>query len=137
MESTRTLPDLVFGPGQTGALAFRVRWQGPQDVDLYVQEPSGFLIYYGDPESPTGGTLDVDANAACWEQSPDPTENIFWPEGMAPSGTYQFWADLYSACGASETPAVTLYVIRAGVIDQTINTSISGGQTATYEYQYP
>lgn len=128
---------VYIGPGQTGALAFRVRWQGPQDVDLYVREPNGEVIYYGNSTSSTGGQLDVDANAGCSGPDPDPTENIFWPEGMAPAGTYQFWADLWSPCGASETPAVTLYVIRAGVIDRTINTSISGGQTATYDYQYP
>ncbi len=128
---------VYIGPGQTGALAFRLRWQGPQDVDLYVREPNGEVIYYGNSTSSTGGQLDVDANSGCYEVAPDPTENIFWPEGMAPAGTYQFWADLWSDCGGSETPAVTLYVIRAGVIDRTINTSISGGQTATYDYQYP
>ena len=128
---------VYIGPGQTGALAFRLRWQGPQDLDLYVEEPGGEVIYFGHRTSATGGQLDVDANAGCSGPDPDPTENVFWPEGMAPSGTYHFWADLWSPCGASETPAITLYVIRNGVIDQTINTSISGGQSQTYDYQYP
>ena len=128
---------VYIGPGQTGALAFRLRWQGPQDIDLYVEEPNGEVIYYGNRTSSTGGELDVDANAGCSGPDPDPTENIFWPEGMAPAGTYHFWADLWSPCSSTDTPAITLYVIRDGVIVRTINTAISGGQSETYEYQYP
>ena len=127
---------VYIGPGGTGALAFRMRWPGSQDLDLYVREPNGEIIYYGNPSSATGGQLDVDANAGCSGPAPDPTENIFWDE-EAPVGTYEFWGDLWSECGASPTPDVTLFVIVNGVIHRVIDTAISGGETQHYTHEHP
>ena len=125
------------GPGQTGDIAFRLTWSGPQDLDLYVKEPNGEVIYYGNPQSATGGKLDVDSNAGCSSESPSPTENIFWPVGQAPHGTYEVWADRYSSCSASPTPAYTLRIFVGDTVVQTINGTISSGgdsQHVTYAY---
>lgn len=127
---------VYIGPGGTGALAFRLRWDGPQDLDLYVTEPNGETIYYGSRTSSTGGALDVDANAGCSGPASDPTENIFW-ENEAPVGTYEYWGDLWSDCDATSTPHVTLFVIVNGVIHRVIETEISGGETQHYTHQHP
>ncbi len=127
---------VYIGPGGTGALAFRLRWDGPQDLDLYVTEPNGETTYFGSRTSSTGGQLDVDANAGCSGPAPDPTENIFW-ENEAPVGTYEYWGDLWSDCDATSTPSVTLFVIVNGVIHRVIETEISGGETQHYTHQHP
>jgi len=58
-------------------------WTGAADLDLWVIEPSGTRIYYGDPASPSGGQLDVDNR--CDNFRVGRPENIFWPRGKAPA----------------------------------------------------
>ncbi len=124
---------IYVGPGGTGDLAFRLRWDGPQDLDLYVRDPSGEIIYYGNPISESEGRLDVDANAGCSGPAEHPTENIFWEENTAPSGTYEFWAERWSACDATPTPDYRLLVLVDGVIVRDLpGVMPSGGQTAVY-----
>jgi hypothetical protein len=82
-----------------GDIAFRIQWEGPADLDLYVLEPSGERIWFGARRSATGGFLDVDCNfvAIC----PRPVENVFWAKGTAPAGTYHYQVGLANAHGAS------------------------------------
>jgi len=124
--------------GQTGDVSFRLTWNGPQDLDLHVIEPGGERIYYSNPTSATNGQLDVDSNAGCGSESPSPTENIFWPEGSAPRGTYEFWADLWSNCSGSDTPAYTLRVFEGDTVVQTYTGSISSSteQSPHYTHTY-
>jgi hypothetical protein len=123
--------------GQTGDVSFRLTWSGPQDLDLYVIEPSGELIYFGHSTSATHGELDVDSNAGCGSPSPSPTENVFWPEGSAPHGTYTFYARRWSACSATTTPAFTLRVFEGSTVVRTINgTMPEGGETEHYTHVY-
>jgi hypothetical protein len=126
---------VYVGPGGTGELAFRLRWDGPQDLDLYVQAPTGDIIYWANP-SAAGGQLDVDANSGCSGPDPDPTENIFWEEN-APPGEYRYWAELWSDCDASPTPDLNLLVIVGGVIHRSIPTAIANGETQHYPHQHP
>jgi len=66
----------------TGALQISLSWDTPTDQDLYVTDPSGFTIYYGDTYSlDTDGQLDRD------DLDGFGPENIFWTED-APDGTY-------------------------------------------------
>ena len=123
--------------GQTGDVSFRLTWSGPQDLDLYVTEPSGETIYYSHTSSATNGQLDVDSNAGCSNPSSSPTENVFWPEGSAPHGTYQFYARRYSACSATSTPSFTLRVFEGETVVRTINSTIpEGGETEHYTHIY-
>ena len=64
--------------GQTGDVAFRLTWSTAEDLDLYVREPSGEVIYFGNSVSDTNGQLDVDPNAGC---SQDRTYNHTMPDG--------------------------------------------------------
>lgn len=85
----------------TGDVQISVTWDSPADVDLHVIEPNGTEIFFGAPRSSTGGELDLDSNAGC---SDGPrAENISWPSGRAPSGTYTVRLSYRSNCGAPET----------------------------------
>jgi hypothetical protein len=82
-----------------------------------VTEPDGTTIYYSSPgPTSTGGQLDVDSNVGC--ENDGGVENIFWPPGNAPSGSYtvtvtgyQLTADDGSGCGSGD---YTLSITVAG-----------------------
>jgi hypothetical protein len=71
----------------TGDVRATLTWTGDCDLDLHVTDPSGSEIYYGNPTSPSGGQLDVDDIPGPGETGTH-VENIFWPTGGAPRGTY-------------------------------------------------
>ncbi len=124
--------------GQTGDVAFRLTWNGPQDLDLYVKEPNGTLIWYGNkgPTS-TEGQLDVDSNAGCSGPDQSPTENVFWPVGKAPHGTYEFYVRRWSECGATSTPSYTLRVFEGETVVKTLpGTMPESGETQHYFHEY-
>jgi len=106
-------------PGGTGALSFRLRWDGPQDLNLVVLTPDDEEISHENPSSSTGGQLDHDANADCQQSSSAPPETISWPSGKAPRGEYYAWVELASLCGGASDPPYTVEVIVDGVVKKT------------------
>jgi len=104
---------------QTGDVQVTLRWNTPDDVDLYVQDPAGDQVFYGNPSVPSGGQLDVDANLGCAEQMASPVENIFWPTGGGVPGDYVVTVSLFSFCGPP------------GPIDFTLTTLVRG-ETQNY-----
>jgi hypothetical protein len=107
----------------TGDVQISVTWNSNADVDLHVVEPNGTEIYWGNERSSTGGELDLDSNAACSGDNVR-AENIRWPSGRAPSGTYIVRVDYWDACGASST-SYTVRVIN-GNSTQTFSGSFTG-----------
>jgi hypothetical protein len=93
---------LVVG---TGVVQVSVTWNTNADVDLYVVDPTGAEIYYGNDTAASGGFLDLDSNAACSGDNIR-NENITWSES-APSGTYTVRVNLWDDCDAP----VTAYVV--------------------------
>ena len=89
----------------TGSVQVSLSWDVDSDVDLHVIDPNGDEVYYSRRSVPSGGTLDLDSNAGC---SVDRirNENVTWPEGEAPSGTYTVRVDYWSSCSVSETSYV-------------------------------
>lgn len=81
-------------PG-TGDIAFRLRWEGEADLDLHVEDPAGGHLQFLMPKSESGGILDIDCNAAPDRICSSPIENVFWPTGVAPAGTYKTWVELF------------------------------------------
>ena len=74
----------------SGALQVSLSWNtGGTDLDLWVTDPSGTRIYYGNPASSTGGQLDRDDTDGFGP------ENIFWAEEAAPDGEYLIEVDYY------------------------------------------
>lgn len=83
----------------TGDLQINLTWDTDgTDVDLYVEEPSGYVIYYGDKQSPSGGQLDRD------DTNGFGPENIFWNNSL-PDGTYKIWVEYYKG-----SPRTNFYV---------------------------
>jgi len=68
-------------------------WNNYNDLDLHVVCPSGERIHGGNRESACGGILDVDANVR--PETKKPVENVVWPEGKAPGGTYKAYVHHY------------------------------------------
>lgn len=97
---TTDVPITVTKVG-TGDVQVNVSWDVDTDVDLHVVEPSGEEVYYGNTTSATGGTLDLDSNAGCTLDHKR-AENITWPTGKAPTGTYHVIVDSFSLCAFTQ-----------------------------------
>ncbi|PSB20459.1 hypothetical protein C7B61_03470 [filamentous cyanobacterium CCP1] len=88
----------------TGDIQVTLRWSTLDDLDLAVTDPNGEIVAYYNRAVPSGGQLDVDANAGCAEQNSSPIENIFWPPSQAPQGNYTVTVNLFARCGNSSGP---------------------------------
>jgi hypothetical protein len=78
--------------------------------------------------------LDVDANAACNGTTSSPRENIFWPTGSAPTGTYNVSVNYFRGC--TDPPVASSFTVNV-VVDGHFMTlmegSIGGGsRSATF-----
>jgi hypothetical protein len=117
---------LVLAPGDIQA---SLTWSSAADLDLHVTDPSGEEVWYHNPGPvASGGYLDVDANAACREALVNPAENIVWPSGSAPSGTYQVRVAVYDPCGAADLS----WQLRVRVRDQVVLDTTGTGDSAVY-----
>jgi hypothetical protein len=106
----------------TGAVQISVSWNVDSDVDLHVVDPSGEEIYFGNPSSASGGTLDLDSNPDC-DIDGKRNENITWQDS-APAGTYIVRVALYNSCGV--TPS-----------DYVVTVQVAGQPTRTYTGSLP
>ena len=77
----------------TGDVQVTLRWSGSSDLDLHVTDPNGEEISFLATTSTSGGQLDVDCipGTSCAADGPH-VENVFWPTGAAPSGSYTAFA---------------------------------------------
>lgn len=85
--------------GQPGNPRFNLQFTNKDnvDLDLYVKTPAGNVIYYGNPTD-DNGQLDIDCYCESCEQGPN--ENIYWKDGTAPTGKYEFWVKYFEACSS-------------------------------------
>ena len=118
-----TTPVEVVNVG-TGDVQVSLSWNTDADVDLHVIDPSGEEIFYGNRSATSGGELDLDSNAACSSDGPR-NENITWPTGHAPSGTYRVAVDYWSNCTAAAT-AYTVTVNQKGRAPMTFTGNFTG-----------
>jgi len=122
--------------GQDGNPRFNLQFTNAEnvDLDLYVQTPSGAIIYYAN-KSADEGTLDIDCLCSACPQGPN--ENIFWENGTAPSGTYTYWVKYYSSCtGGSPSSDFTLRIIRNGSVLETKTGTLTTGITTKWTFQH-
>lgn len=122
-------------PG-TGDIAFRLYWQGEEDLDLHVQEPSGASIYFMTRKTESGGELDVDCNSApdrlCWS----PIENVFWPVGKAAEGDYTYWVEVFEHPNAQPRIPYTLQVLRGQQVVHTEKGTLGVRVHSSQKYHY-
>lgn len=90
--------ELSVLPVGTGDVEVTLTMTEATDLDLYVVDPTGVVVYYGDDENVSGGQLDLDANAGCGGNMGVNNEHIFWPAGRAPAGTYTVRVANFSSC---------------------------------------
>ena len=109
-----------------GALQFALNWNRPNDMDLHVIEPNGEMVYYANPVSSTGGTLDLDSNAGCTIDNVN-NENVIWDADVAPEGEYQIGVNLWSACTVQEDTEWRLTILVDGVPVETVTGTRSPG----------
>lgn len=118
--ATQTVQALDVG---TGVVQVSVSWNVDSDVDLHVVDPNGEEIYFGHPESASGGSLDLDSNPDC-EIDGKRNENITWKD-TAPLGTYTVRVSLYDACGVSPSKFVVTVRV-AGQPSRTYTGTLEG-----------
>jgi Domain of unknown function (DUF6777) len=119
-------PDVVLG---TGDVQVTLLWNAGDDLDLHVVDPTGFELYFSTAKapssSPSGGQLDVDNTGDC-STTGTKVENIFWPEGGAPTGEYEAWVRNYNSCGAPASYQLRITV--AGTVVHEESGSLSSGE---------
>jgi hypothetical protein len=92
--ATQSFAVVVVG---TGDVQVSLTFDQQDDVDLHVVDPNGDTVFFAMRTVPSGGMLDLDANPVCSPPHGN-AENITWPEGSAPLGTYQVLIDLFASC---------------------------------------
>lgn len=94
----------------TGDLGITLIWHSsvPVDLDLWVTEPGGNMIYYEEPISSTGGKLDIDNQ--CDDYVAGRPENIFWKN--APAGDYKVQVNWFDICNYGSSLSSVSYEVR-------------------------
>ncbi|MBX6750239.1 MAG: hypothetical protein IRY85_11320 [Micromonosporaceae bacterium] len=118
--ATQTVQALNVG---TGAVQVSISWNVDSDVDLHVVDPNGEEVYFGHPESASGGKLDLDSNPDC-DIDGKRNENITWKD-TAPPGTYTVRVSLWDACGVSPSKFVVTIQV-AGEPTRTYTGTLEG-----------
>ena len=108
----------------TGDVQITLIWNSTNDLDLWVTDPQETLIFYRNPTSASGGRLDVDANAGCRNLTSQPVENIYWPSGGAPRGSYVVAVNYFQQCNDVAATPFTVRVLVDGRV-QTFSGSVS------------
>jgi len=113
----RTDPvEVTLQPLGGGDVQVTLTWNTPTDQDLHVIDPNNTRIYFSNPTSPTGGTLDFDDTDGFGP------ENIFWPTGQAPAGPYKVQVVYFSGIGAT---VVTVVIQRSDAQAETFTRTIN------------
>ena len=113
----------------TGPLTFRLSWSSADDLDLYVVDPTGFLINWQTTASPSGGRLAEDVGCT------GGTETTGWA-GDAPRGTYIYYASYPSgSCSTGRPASFTLTVSRGNTVVATQSGTVNlSGESARFSY---
>ncbi len=103
-------------------------WNSPVDLDLIIIDPSGVSTNFSSRRSPTGGTLDIDANANCRALMDPAVENISWNSLPMP-GNYTIRVNFYSACGHAPTSIqFKIIITRQNTPDEVIEGTVTASQ---------
>ncbi|MCJ2544096.1 right-handed parallel beta-helix repeat-containing protein [Thermostichus vulcanus] len=125
-------------PLGTGPIQITLSWNTTDDLDLYVTDPGQQTVSFVNPSIPSGGRLDVDANANCAGVITNPVENVFWIS-TPPTGTYRIEVALFQRCSQSTAPIpFTVTLRKNGVVAQVFNGSAtSTGSAGRFTFSFP
>ena len=99
----------------TGDVQVLLSWDNYNDLDLIVSDPNSESIWFKNRRVASGGKLEIDMNVE-YPDSKTPIENIYWPQGSAPNGTYNVYLLYYKR---HENIAENLYKITVKYGDKT------------------
>ena len=124
--------------GRIGAVNVILTWRTDDDLDLHITCPNGKVIYHGNKED-CGGKLDVDANSSDVNKIMTPAENITWPEGAAPAGTYKVEVDPYRRRNAGQPIDFKVELLINGEVVEPPHTgrSEAPGKISVFEFTLP
>jgi Ca-activated chloride channel family protein len=92
-DGTEMSSRLARAGAKSGDVRISLMWNNRNDLDLHVVDPAGVHIFFGNKRSRTRGELDVDMNVR--GETTKPVENIYWPLGGAPEGSYKVFVVNY------------------------------------------
>lgn len=78
----------------TGDVQILLSWNNYNDLDLVCIDPNNESVWFNNKKVSSGGFLEIDMNRV-YPDSESPVENIFWPTGGAPQGTYHVYLVYY------------------------------------------
>jgi subtilisin family serine protease len=88
----------------SGDVQILLNWNNYNDLDLVCIDPNNETVWFKNKNVTSGGKLEIDMNVN-YPDNKTPIENIFWPTGGAPAGTYQVYLVYYKKHTAiNETP---------------------------------
>ncbi len=119
----------------TGDVQVTLLWDSAADLDLHVIDPFGDEVSFVSPTSASGGELDVDMHEYC-EGASNPVENVFWPPGEAPRGSYQAGVMFYATCEGSDYASFEIVVHLDGVEQHRFEGSVTIGETIFFDFSY-
>ncbi len=93
----------------SGDVQVLLSWENYNDLDLICVDPSGDVVWFDNKKVNNGGQLEIDMNVE--PKSNQPIENIFWPTGKAPNGTYDVYV-LYYENHKSKSPLETPFKLK-------------------------
>lgn len=125
---------LAEAGAKTGDVQISLMWNNLNDLDLHCVDPKGEEIFYGHKRAVSGGELDVDRNAGD-PYTTKPVENIYWPRGGAPAGTYRVYVNHYAGHGGMDPTAFTVRVIVGGRTQQ-FSGSIRHGEPKRFIHEF-
>lgn len=134
VETTTSSDGLTLG---TGDIQVTLRWANSDDLDLSVTDPNGEVVSFFTPAIGSGGQLDVDANAGCFEQSSTPIENVFWPVAQAPEGNYTVTVNLFQSCTGEESVPFNLTLLVQGNAETLTGTVSAQNPVVTFPFSLP
>lgn len=119
-----------------GDVQVTLRWSSLADLDLSVTDPAGDTVTYANPAVASGGRLDRDANYPCSTATTSPVENVFWPPGGAPYGSYLVSVTYRTGCGIEPAQSYQLTVLFGGEVVKQVNATIEPEEVVTIDLGY-
>ena len=115
---------------RSGSIQITLSWKGGADMDLFVIDPLGEEISFKNRSSRSGGIMDRDARGACRGNSI--VENVYWPKGKVPRGTYKIDVRYFSDCNQRLGPQpATVSIAYNGKVVGVYQITLRPGQRAT------
>jgi hypothetical protein len=124
-----------------GAVNVRLEWWADADLDLWVVDPCGNRIYYGDRQKTCDRSVgELDLDNLCGSGYVGQPENIYWAQNP-PRGLYKVYVDYFQDCASVGSVQYTVrwWVngtthVRRGIITPPASTGASGDEILVTQF---